>query len=184
MMMMIVLFKAHPVLILICSCVIVAAYAISFGPLIWLVTSELFPTKIKGRAIGIALVANWLGNFAAASTFLTFLEVAGAGATFGLHALACTGAAVFAILVVPETRGKDPEDVAMELANGGGVSQFCCCWKRKGCHRGQGEGRRRGRTGRIPASNGSNQGALQRQGSSGSGILELGRPQDGELTVI
>jgi len=108
-------YKHQSVVVFSTSCVIVAAYALSFGPVTWLLTSELFSTNIKGKAIGFALVINWAGNFLVASTFLTCMETFGEASTFALHGLSCLAALVFVCLFVPETKDKDPEEIACDI---------------------------------------------------------------------
>jgi sugar porter (SP) family MFS transporter len=89
----------------------VAFYAISIGPVFWLMISEVFPLKIRGRAMGIATVACWGSNLVVAVTFLQLLDTMGSAATFLLYGVLSVGAWAFAYFCVPETRGYSLEQI-------------------------------------------------------------------------
>ena len=94
---------------------VVACYALGFGPVTWLIVSELFPDDCRGRAIGVASVANWLANALVVGTFLSVVQQYGTASTFSIYACVCGAAALFVHLVVPETRLKDVSDLRREL---------------------------------------------------------------------
>ena len=48
----------------------VCAYSFSFGPVTWVILSEIFPAATKGRAMAFTTSFNWLGNFVVSATFL------------------------------------------------------------------------------------------------------------------
>ncbi len=83
----------------------VAAFAISLGPIVGLLLSEIFPQEIRGRAMGLALFVNWLSNYIVSLTFLTLLSTIGIVFTFGLFMIICLFALWFAWKMVPETKG-------------------------------------------------------------------------------
>lgn len=56
-------------------CLIVTAYAFSYGPISWLLLSEMFPDKARGRAVSFATTFNWLGNLVVSLTFLPLTGV-------------------------------------------------------------------------------------------------------------
>lgn len=58
---------------MVCMVIFVVAYAFSFGPVTWLVLSELFPDDIRGRAVSLATTFNWGGNLVVSLTFLSLL---------------------------------------------------------------------------------------------------------------
>ncbi|PYI59863.1 MAG: MFS transporter, partial [Verrucomicrobia bacterium] len=72
----------------ICLMGYVAAFAISLGPIFWLLIAEIYPLKIRGLAEGTAATFNWGSNFVVSLTFLTLVEKLGASSTFLLYALA------------------------------------------------------------------------------------------------
>ena len=89
----------------------VAFFAVSLGPVAWLIISEVFPLGIRGRAMGIATFTNWLANYFVSLTFLTLLEKFTITGTFWLYAVICFLGLWFVIKLVPETKGKTFEQI-------------------------------------------------------------------------
>ena len=96
----------------------VGSYTLSLAPLTWLMMSEIFPTRVRGRAMAIASFALWLAAFIGAQTFppllatieATFGTAAGA---FWIYSAVCIFAVVFAWIKIPETKNKTLEEIAM-----------------------------------------------------------------------
>jgi len=88
-----------------------ALHAISFGPITWLVLAEIFPAKIKGKAMGIATTVNRCTSYIAALTFLTMCDMMQWGGTFYVYAAFAAFAFVFYMLFVPETTGLPLEEI-------------------------------------------------------------------------
>jgi MFS transporter, SP family, galactose:H+ symporter len=91
--------------------VYVGSFAVGLGPVFWLVMSEIYPLRIRGRAMSVGTVANWSANLVVALSFLTLTQVLGKSATFGLYAAISIGAWLFAFFLVPETKGRTLEDI-------------------------------------------------------------------------
>jgi MFS family permease len=89
----------------------VGAYAVGLGPVFWLVLSEIYPLRIRGRAMSVGTVVNWGGNGVVALTFLTLTDGLGKAGTFWLFAAVSVGAWLFAYFMVPETKGKTLEQI-------------------------------------------------------------------------
>ncbi len=92
----------------------VACFAISLGPVFWLMISEIYPLKIRGRAMGVATVSNWGSNGIVALTFLSLLQWLGNAWTFWVYALVGVAAWIFVYRLVPETKGKTLEEIEAE----------------------------------------------------------------------
>ncbi|MCA1021967.1 D-xylose transporter XylE [Halobacillus litoralis] len=90
--------------------VFVAFYNLSFGPLTWVLASELFPNKIRGQVMALTVAVNWGSNLLVSTTFPTLLEM-GAGFTYGLYGLMCVLSFAFVWKLVPETKGKTLEEI-------------------------------------------------------------------------
>jgi sugar porter (SP) family MFS transporter len=93
---------------------VVTGYSASFGPLTWLLTAELFPTDIRGRALGVSTIVTYLCAFLATSTFLT------AQAWFGGYVFLCYAAftfmgILFAYFAIPDTGDKTVSEIEDEL---------------------------------------------------------------------
>ena len=89
----------------------VAFFAISLGPVAWLIISEIYPISIRGRAMGIAIFANWTCNYLVSLTFLTMLEAFTPSGTFLVYAGVCLLGLWFVMKWVPETKNKTFEQI-------------------------------------------------------------------------
>lgn len=96
----------------------IASFAVSLGPIFWLIIAEIYPLKIRGRAMSLATVANWGFNMIVAATFLTLTEKLGKGGAFLFYAAVCVAGIVFSYFFVPETKGHTLEDIENHLHSG------------------------------------------------------------------
>jgi len=96
---------------MVCVMAYVACFAFSLGPIFWLMIAEIYPLKIRSRAMSVAAAANWGSNFIVALTFLSLLDALGRPSTFWLYALVGVVALVFVVRLVPETKGKTLEEI-------------------------------------------------------------------------
>lgn len=103
--------EALKVVSLISLVVYVAAFAVSLGPICWLVISEIYPTQIRGLAMSVATVANWSFNLVVALTFLPLVEFFGTAYTFLGFAIIGIWALWFCKVKVPETKGRSLEEI-------------------------------------------------------------------------
>jgi sugar porter (SP) family MFS transporter len=87
------------------------AFGIGLGPVMWLLISEIYPTKIRGKAMSLATLSVWGSNWLVAVTFLTLLNQAGPAKTFWLYGLISVAALVFCYFFVPETKGRTLEQI-------------------------------------------------------------------------
>ncbi len=97
--------------ILICLLVYIISFAIGMGPVFWLMTSELFPNRLRGMGASISSLWNWAANLAVSITFLTLIGVAGKPGTFWIYAFLGILAFIFCWKLVPETKGKTLEQI-------------------------------------------------------------------------
>ena len=96
-----------------------ASFMFSWGPICWVLISEIFPNTIRGAAVAIAVAFQWIFNFIVSSTFVPMynLELGEMGDKFGhmfayaLYGVICVVAAWFVYKLVPETKGKTLEDM-------------------------------------------------------------------------
>ncbi|KAF6041411.1 SLC2A12 [Bugula neritina] len=96
---------------LVCMLCYIAAYSISYGPVTWLLLSEIFPSSIKGRSIALVVAANWTFNLVFSFTFLDYLERTGIMWTFITYGTSCSIGLLFVLNVVPETKGRTLEEI-------------------------------------------------------------------------
>lgn len=96
----------------------IASFAISLGPIAWLLISEIYPLKMRGLAMSVATLSNWGFNFLIALTFLSIIESFGKAGAFWLYAVIGAGGWFFCKFFVPETKGTTLEDIEENLRAG------------------------------------------------------------------
>lgn len=87
-----------------------ASFMFSWGPICWVLISEIFPNTIRGAAIAIAVAFQWIFNFIVSSTFVSLYNWS-PSFTYGLYMVMCLLAAIFVWKLVPETKNKTLEDM-------------------------------------------------------------------------
>ncbi|EAR00937.1 sugar porter family MFS transporter [Maribacter sp. HTCC2170] len=103
--------KINATLVLIAILLYVASFAISLGPVMWTLISEVFPSKIKGIAISVVGFFNSLVSFSVTQVFPWELSNLGPTTTFAIYALLSFCAIIFVYKFVIETKGKTLEEV-------------------------------------------------------------------------
>lgn len=101
-----------------CMVLFIACFAMSLGPIMWLVISEIFPLEIRGLGVSLAASANWLFNWMVSATFLTLVSNFGAGGTFWIYGAFCILGWLFVFYKVPETKACSLEQIETNLRNG------------------------------------------------------------------
>jgi len=89
----------------------VASFAVAMGPVVWVVLSEIFPTRTRGRAMGVATVTLWVACFAVSQTVPWMFKHLGHPGTFWIYAAMSAVAFLFVARFVPETKGKTLEQI-------------------------------------------------------------------------
>lgn len=89
----------------------VAAFAMAMGPVSWIVNSEIFPTKLRGRAMAVSIFLLWLACYLVAQTFPMLLETIGPAKTFWVYGGCSLASLVFVLTMVPETKGRTLEEI-------------------------------------------------------------------------
>jgi sugar porter (SP) family MFS transporter len=89
----------------------VGAFAVSLGPIFWLLNAEIYPLKVRSKAAAAGTMANWTFNFIVALTFLPLIDLLGRSGAFWFYAAICVATLVFCKLLVPETKGRRLEDI-------------------------------------------------------------------------
>jgi SP family sugar:H+ symporter-like MFS transporter len=89
----------------------ITAFAISWGPVMWVLLGEMFSNRLRGAALGVAGATNWVANFAVTVSFLPLLKTIGFAGAYGLYTLAAIVSVFFVWTAVRETRGKTLEEM-------------------------------------------------------------------------
>lgn len=88
-----------------------ASFMMSWGPICWVLISEIFPNTIRGKAVAIAVAAQWISNFIVSATF-PVLQSVSMTFTYTLYGVMSVLSAIFVWKMVPETKGKTLEDMS------------------------------------------------------------------------
>lgn len=92
----------------------VSCFSVGMGGIFWVVVSEIFPNRIRGRAMTISVIFLWGGNFLVAQFFPLMLSAL-KEQVFFVFALSCLVCSIFICLFVPETKGQTLEDIENKL---------------------------------------------------------------------
>ena len=106
---------ANPMLILVGVLSFVAFFAMSLGPIMWVLFSELFPNYIRGLAISFVGFVNSMVSFTVQLVFPWELNTIGNVWTFVIYGLFALAGFIFVIKVLPETKGKSLEELEKQL---------------------------------------------------------------------
>lgn len=93
----------------------IAFYSMSLAPIVWVVISEIFPNRIRGTAMSVAVGALWIACFILTYTFPLLNKAYGPAGTFWLYAGICVLGFFFVARLLPETKGKSLEQIEREL---------------------------------------------------------------------
>ncbi|NWQ61355.1 GTR10 protein, partial [Neopipo cinnamomea] len=94
----------------------VSAFSIGFGPMTWLVLSEIYPAGIRGRAFAFCNSFNWAANLLISLTFLDLIDAIGFSWMFLLYGLMGVMSVIFIYLFVPETKGQSLEEIDQQFS--------------------------------------------------------------------
>ena len=104
-----------PVLLLVLAAI--GCYAMSLAPVTWVVISEIFPNRIRGAAMSLAVTALWIACFILTYTFPLLNSTLGPSGTFWLYAVICVAGFLFILVKLPETKGKTLEQIEKDLVD-------------------------------------------------------------------
>jgi len=105
--------KGLPLLLLVLAAI--GCYAMSLAPVTWVIISEIFPNRIRGAAVSVAVASLWIACFLLTYTFPILNARLGAGGTFWLYSAICAAGAVFILKRLPETKGRTLEQLEVQL---------------------------------------------------------------------
>ena len=104
-----------PMLLLVLAAI--GCYAMSLAPVTWVVISEIFPNRIRGAAMAVAVSSLWIACFLLTYTFPMLNAHLGSARTFWLYGAICVAGFVFVFFKLPETKGKTLEQIEKELVD-------------------------------------------------------------------
>jgi SP family sugar porter-like MFS transporter len=95
----------------------IACFAMSLGPVVWVILSEIFPARIRGAAMALATFSLWTACFLLTYTFPILNKYLQASGTFWLYGGICIAGYVFIHFMLPETKGKSLEEIEKEITD-------------------------------------------------------------------
>jgi sugar porter (SP) family MFS transporter len=107
--------KGLPMLLLVLAAI--GCYAMPLAPVTWVVISEIFPNRIRGAAMAVAVSSLWIACFLLTYTFPMLNAKLGSAGTFWLYAAICVAGFVFIKFKLPETKGKTLEQIERDLVD-------------------------------------------------------------------
>jgi MFS transporter, SP family, arabinose:H+ symporter len=108
--------QGRPMLVLVVAAV--GCYSLSLAPVTWVVIAEIFPNRIRGSAMSIAVTALWSACFALTYSFPLLNATLGTAGTFWIYAAICLAGLLFLYFRLPETRGKSLEEIEENIRAG------------------------------------------------------------------
>jgi len=105
--------QGTPMLVLVLAAI--ACYAMSLAPVTWVVIAEIFPNRIRGSAMSVAITALWTACFLLTYTFPLLNEKLGAAGTFWTYAVICLSGLLFLFFCLPETKGRTLEQIETSM---------------------------------------------------------------------
>uniref|UniRef100_I3MNQ0 Solute carrier family 2, facilitated glucose transporter member 10 n=1 Tax=Ictidomys tridecemlineatus TaxID=43179 RepID=I3MNQ0_ICTTR len=100
---------------LVCMMAFVSAFSFGFGPVTWLVLSEIYPVEVRGRAFAFCNSFNWATNLLVSLSFLDLIGAIGLSWTFLFYGLTAVLGLGFIYLVVPETKGQSLAEIDQQF---------------------------------------------------------------------
>eukprot|EP00559_Dactyliosolen_fragilissimus_P002988 CAMPEP_0184864214 /NCGR_PEP_ID=MMETSP0580-20130426/14136_1 /TAXON_ID=1118495 /ORGANISM="Dactyliosolen fragilissimus" /LENGTH=602 /DNA_ID=CAMNT_0027362907 /DNA_START=112 /DNA_END=1920 /DNA_ORIENTATION=+ len=94
---------------------VAVGYAMSFGPLNWLIISEMFPTSIRGRALGLSTIITYVSASIVSYTFLSVQSKFGSSIPFSIYFGLTSLSLIYAFVSIPDTGERSPKEIEVEM---------------------------------------------------------------------
>ena len=96
----------------ICLMIYITCFAFSMGPIGWILVTEVFPLRLRGRGVAAATLGSGISNFLVSLTFLSLIKAAGNSLTFSIYGGFCVLTLLFVRFIIPETKGRELESIS------------------------------------------------------------------------
>jgi SP family galactose:H+ symporter-like MFS transporter len=97
-----------------CLMIYITCFAFSMGPIGWILVTEVFPLRLRGRGVAAATLGSGTSNFLVSLTFLSLIKAAGNSLTFSIYGGFCLLTLLFVRFVIPETKGRELESISSQ----------------------------------------------------------------------
>jgi len=95
-----------------CLVLYIACFAFSLGAIAWILVSEVFPLRVRGRGVAVATLGSGISNFVVSLTFLSLIKAVGSASTFAIYGALSVLTILFVRFIVPETCGRELESIS------------------------------------------------------------------------
>jgi sugar porter (SP) family MFS transporter len=99
-----------------CLMLYIACFAFSLGAIAWILVSEVFPLRVRGRGVAVGTLFSGIANFAVSLTFLSLIKAVGSAFTFAIYGGLSVVTLIFIRYAVPETCGRELESISAPKA--------------------------------------------------------------------
>jgi len=106
------------IFILVACVIFIGSFAMSIGCIFWVLISEIYPTHLRAKAMGMITAANWFANYVIILSFLPIMQLLGIQAIFAFYAFACMISLLFTLKYIPETKMVSLERIQVNLMAG------------------------------------------------------------------
>lgn len=108
-------FQVKGIFMVILCVLAIACYAMTLGPITWVLISEIFPNRVRAVAVATATFFLWIGSFTLTLSFPLLNGALGTSGTFWIYTAICVAAFLYLWKALPETKGKTLEQIEDEL---------------------------------------------------------------------
>jgi len=106
-----------PLVILVLCLATIGCFAMTLGPVVWVILAEIFPNRIRGAAMSVSIFSLWVACFLLILTSPILRETLGKAGSFWIYAGICLAALLYTFRNLPETKGKSLEQIEKELVD-------------------------------------------------------------------
>ena len=110
-------FGGSSLLVLVLCMATLACFAMTLGPVAWVILAEMFPNRIRGAAMSVSIFSLWVACFLLILTSPILRESLGKAGSFWIYAAICAVSLVYTFFKLPETKGKSLEQIEKELVD-------------------------------------------------------------------
>ena len=108
-------FEMSGVFVVLICVLAIACYAMTLGPVTWVLISEIFPNRVRAVAVAVSTLFLWIGSFTLTLSFPVLNGSLGTAGTFWIYTAICAAAFVYFYKALPETKGKSLEELEKDL---------------------------------------------------------------------
>lgn len=110
-------FEVKGIVMVVLTVAAIACYAMTLGPVTWVLLSEIFPNRVRGIAMAVCTFALWVGSCTLTFAFPSMNAALGCSGSFWIYAAICLSGFIYFLRACPETKGRSLEELEKELTD-------------------------------------------------------------------